>query len=147
MLLATCSAANDNAMTPAPPTSGSPERSRILSRAPVQEYWFDEGCFIAEWFNDPADPMASVVRARVLPGTRTAWHRLAGVTERYVILAGRGTVEAGELPPTPVSAGDVVTIAPGDAQRIRNDGAEDLVFLAVCTPRFTPECYSRSGDD
>lgn len=122
-------------------------QSRILSRPPTQEYWFDEGCFIAEWFNEPGDPMASVVRARVLPGTQTAWHRLAGVTERYVILAGHGTVEVGALPATEVSAGDVIYIAPGDAQRIRNDGAEDLVFLAVCTPRFTPGCYSRCDND
>ena len=121
----------------------APKQSRVLNRAAAQEYWFDEGCYIAEWFNEPGDPLTSVVRARVLPGTRTAWHRLTGVTERYVILAGQGVVEVGDLPATPVSAGDVVYIAPGAAQRIANDGTADLVFLAICTPRFTPDCYSR----
>ncbi|MGH1361139.1 MAG: cupin domain-containing protein [Burkholderiaceae bacterium] len=127
-----------------PPACGV---SRIVSRQPPQEYWFDEGCYIAEWFNDESEPETSVVRARVLPGTQTAWHRLSGVTERYVILAGDGFVEITDLPGSPVSAGDIVHIAPGDAQRIRNDGPEELVFLAICTPRFTVECYSRLDED
>jgi mannose-6-phosphate isomerase-like protein (cupin superfamily) len=27
------------------------------------------------------------------------------------------------------------------AQRVTNTGEEDLVFLAICTPRFRPENY------
>jgi len=26
-------------------------------------------------------------------------------------------------------------------QRISNIGTNDLIFLAICNPRFTPECY------
>ena len=83
----------------------------------------------------------SVARARVLPGSTTRWHRLHGITERYVIQAGHGTVEVQDLPPTRVGPGAVVIIAPGAAQRIHNEGSEDLIFLAVCTPRFVPDCY------
>ncbi|HQV16296.1 MAG TPA: hypothetical protein PK620_15390, partial [Denitromonas sp.] len=41
-----------------------------------------------------------------------------------------------------VVAGDTVVIAPGQRQRIRNPGAVDLLFLAVCTPRFVPSAYT-----
>ncbi len=105
------------------------------------EYWFAEGCFILECLNHPAEPAVSVARARVLPGSTTRWHRLHGITERYVIQAGHGTVEVQDLPPTRVGPGAVVIIAPGAAQRIHNEGSEDLIFLAVCTPRFVPDCY------
>ena len=40
-----------------------------------------------------------------------------------------------------LAAGDVVVIPAGCPQQIRNDGEDDLVFLAICTPRFVPECY------
>ena len=112
----------------------------------ASEYWFAEGCFILEWMNCDAEPAVSVARARVLPGTSTKWHRLRGVTERYVILAGHGVVQVEGLAPCRVGPGAMVVIAPGDAQCIRNDGAMDLVFMVVCTPRFVPDCYQPAND-
>jgi mannose-6-phosphate isomerase-like protein (cupin superfamily) len=35
----------------------------------------------------------------------------------------------------------VVIIPPHCWQRITNNGAEDLIFLAICSPRFLPENY------
>jgi len=52
-------------------------------------------------------------------------------------------VEVGNLAPTPVAPGAVVVIPPGVRQRITSTGPEDLIFLAVCTPRFTPERYEQ----
>jgi len=103
---------------------------------PEAEYFFEEGCYILELLNDPADPDASVARARVPPGTTTRWHRLRGTAERYVILEGEGIVSIGDHPPVKVRSGDAVLIAPMTRQRIHNTGATDLVFLAICTPRF-----------
>jgi len=40
-----------------------------------------------------------------------------------------------------VGANDVVLIPPGTRQRITNMGDGDLVFLALCTPRFRVEAY------
>jgi len=105
------------------------------------EYFFAEGCYIIESSNAEEDPALSIARARVEPGRTTRWHFLEGTTERYVILAGEGDVEVGELPPTRVRPGDVVIIPPGEQQRIHNPGAEDLVFLALCTPRFEKSAY------
>ena len=105
------------------------------------EFHISEGCFITEWSNTPDDPAVSIARARVPPGVTTRWHRLAAITERYVILEGAGRVYVGTNPPHDVGPGDVVRIAPACAQRISNTGAQDLVFLAICTPRFIPQAY------
>jgi mannose-6-phosphate isomerase-like protein (cupin superfamily) len=107
-----------------------------------QEYLFDaEGCYITELSNSPADPAVSIAKARVEPNVTTTWHRLTGVTERYCILEGNGVVEVGDEAPKNVSVGDVVIIPPMTRQRISNIGQTDLIFLAICSPRFTPECY------
>ncbi|MBN8280043.1 MAG: cupin domain-containing protein [Gammaproteobacteria bacterium] len=116
-------------------------RPFIRHHRPGAEYWFPEGCFIDELQNDPADPGLSIARARVPPGGTTAWHRLAGTTERYLIVSGRGRVEVGDLPPREVGPDDVVVIPPGCRQRITNTGTGDLVFLALCTPRFEASAY------
>ena len=106
-----------------------------------EEYYFEEGCFILELSNIEADPACSIARARVEPGQTTRWHRLTGITERYVILEGKGLVEIDHGEGRRVAPGDVVIIRPGQDQRITNTGAEDLIFLAICTPRFVPEAY------
>jgi mannose-6-phosphate isomerase-like protein (cupin superfamily) len=83
----------------------------------------------------------SIARARVETSVTTRWHRLRGIAERYVIIEGLGRVEVGDLPATDVGPGDVVLIPPGCRQRIANIGSTDLVFLAICSPRFVPEAY------
>lgn len=113
----------------------------IAHNRSTTEYFFDEGCHITEWWNSPDDTQASIARARVEPGVTTKRHRLNGVTERYVILEGQGRVEVGTLAPEAVGPGDVVVIPPGTPQRIANTGGSDLVFLAICTPRFTAAVY------
>ena len=108
---------------------------------PSKEFLTHENCFILEVSNDGGDPDVSIARARVGPGVTTAWHRLDGIVERYVIVRGKGRVEVGDLPPTIVSDGDVVRIPANVAQRITNVGDEDLIFLCICTPRFVQSAY------
>lgn len=114
---------------------------------PAAEFYTAEKCYIVELSNTPDDPELSIARARVAPGVTTRWHRVVGTAERYVILEGRGGVEVGNLTPQTVSAGDVVLIPPSCRQRITNVGPGDLVFLAICTPRFRPEAYEDIDDD
>jgi mannose-6-phosphate isomerase-like protein (cupin superfamily) len=111
-----------------------------------KEFYTDEGCFITELSNTPDDPDASIARARVAPGKTTRWHRLEGTVERYYILSGRGSVEVGELSPRNVNPGDVVLIPPMCRQRISNIGGDDLIFLAICTPRYKNEAYEDIED-
>lgn len=106
-----------------------------------REYYFVEGCFINELCNDAAHPDVSIARARVTPGITTQWHRLTATTERYVILEGSGEVEIADFAPKQVAIGDVVVIPPSIRQRIKNTGDRDLVFLAVCSPRFQEKNY------
>jgi mannose-6-phosphate isomerase-like protein (cupin superfamily) len=107
----------------------------------VKEFWFEEGCFITELSNRPDDPAVSIARARVPRGVTTRWHRVRDTVERYVILEGRGRAEVGESPPREVGPGDVVVVPSSCRQRIANIGDNDLVFLAICTPRFEQQAY------
>lgn len=116
-------------------------REEIRVMIAESEFYTAEGCFINELSNSEADPEASIARARVRPGVTTRRHRLHGITERYVVLSGEGRMEAGSLAPQTVSAGDVVLIPPGCRQRITCVSEEDLIFLAVCTPRFRADAY------
>jgi len=108
---------------------------------PSREYLTAERCRILELSNSADDAAVSIARARVEPGVTTRWHRLTGIVERYVILDGVGSVEVGDLAAATVTAGDVVWIPAGERQRIRNAGPTDLVFLAICTPRYVESAY------
>jgi mannose-6-phosphate isomerase-like protein (cupin superfamily) len=121
-------------LSPAPPGQG-------LDPGEAGEYWFEEGCHILELLNDPADPDLSIARARVPAGGTTRWHRLRDTVERYLVQSGQGLVEVGTAAPRRVGVGDVVLIPAGERQRIHNPGPDDLVFLALCTPRFETANY------
>jgi len=130
---------------------------RIHRGTSAKETWFQEGCWIQEWSNDPNDPECSIARARVPAGARTRWHRLHDTTERYVVLQGQGRVDVtleAEFDPaldpkmarTEIGPGDVVVIPAGAGQRVAAHD-EELVFLAVCTPRFDPARYEDIDPD
>ncbi len=106
-----------------------------------KEFYTAEKCFITELSNTPDDPDVSIARARVKPGVTTRWHRLKGITERYFIIGGKGLVEIGDLPPQEVNAGDIMLIPPMCRQRIANTGSDDLIFLAICSPRYMQDAY------
>ncbi len=105
------------------------------------EFYTAEKCYITELSNTLEDPDLSIARARVAPGITTSWHRLRDTIERYVILEGSGLMEVGSLAAQQLKPGDVVLIPAMCRQRIANNGNQDLIFLAICTPRFAPEVY------
>ena len=113
----------------------------IKKQALSEEFHTPEKCYITELSNTQNDPDASIARARVEPGVTTRWHRLKNISERYCIISGQGQVEVGQLPPQQVNTGDTVLIPPMCRQRITNTGSSDLIFLAICTPRFVDEAY------
>lgn len=105
------------------------------------EFWTDERCFITELLNEPGYPEVSLARTRVEPGVTTQNHALS-VHEVYVIESGTGLMSLGDDEPFPVGPGSVVTIPQQTSQCIQNTGADDLIFLCVCTPRFLQDCYT-----
>ena len=116
-------------------------RAEINKADKASEFATDERCNIVEVANDDGDELVSIARARVEPGVTTAWHALDGISERYIIVAGRGRAEVGDLQPVDVAPGDVVRIPAGVRQRIVNVGDQDLVFYAVCSPPFRNDRY------
>jgi mannose-6-phosphate isomerase-like protein (cupin superfamily) len=107
-----------------------------------KEFFTNERCHILEMLNNhKSDKPFSIARARVESGVTTVWHRLNGILEFYYILEGRGFMEIGEDPGFAVKQNDIVQIEPGMAQRIKNIGDEDLIFLVICNPPFTDDNY------
>lgn len=113
----------------------------IKRHDPADEYYFEEGCHISETSNSADDEAVSIARARVEAGQQTKWHYLENTSERYVILSGCGRVEVGTDPARDITNGDVVIIPANTRQRIKNTGENDLLFLAICSPRFQKKNY------
>ena len=116
-------------------------KAEVLKGAAKDEFEIGERCRILEVANDSGDEFVSISRAKVGVGGVTAWHRLKGVAERYLIVSGKGRVELGAQAPVEVYEGDVVRIPPGVPQRIANIGTCDLLFYCICTPPFRQDCY------
>ena len=91
--------------------------------------------------NSAEQPEVSLARTRVEPGVTTELHSLS-VSEWYILEAGEGLMHVADSDPFVVRPGDVITIGMHAAQQITNTGKSDLVFLCVCVPRFSPECYT-----
>ena len=106
-----------------------------------EEFMTPEGCSILESWNNDDDPAVSIARARVKPGVTTKLHRVDGLAERYLIIAGSALVTIGDREAERVAPGDVVVIPPGISQKAMNDGQVDLIFYCICTPRFSQEAY------
>lgn len=105
------------------------------------EVWTSERCFISEIVNDDAWPAFSLARCRVEPEVTTELHALS-VLEFYVVEQGRGRMRVGDDPPFNIGPGDTVMIPRDTAQSVANTGDTDLVFLCLCTPRFSLDCYT-----
>jgi mannose-6-phosphate isomerase-like protein (cupin superfamily) len=105
-----------------------------------REFFIEEECYINELSNSENDNETSIAKARVKPGVSTHWHKLEGITERYIIIEGEGTVEIGEIKQK-VGPYDAVIIPPNCRQRITNNGKNDLIFLIICSLRFISNAY------
>jgi mannose-6-phosphate isomerase-like protein (cupin superfamily) len=73
------------------------------------------------------------------PNTSSLKHYHPTTEESYYILAGTGRIILDDESRT-VSAGDAVAIPVNAVHQILNDTEENLVFLAVCAPPWTPDC-------
>ena len=123
-----------------------PSMPRIIQNGQTPEYYFQERCHIAELLNSSDCPGVSIARARVEPGVTTVLHIVRGADEMYYILSGQGEVEIGGEIIGTMHPGDLVRIPADTPQRIANTGSEDLVFLAICAPRFEEGKYEEVGE-
>jgi len=114
---------------------------RYIESNEAEEFQTEERCHILELLNDQTDRTFSIARARVEPDITTAWHRLKDTAESYYIIEGQGRMQIGEDFIKDVKKGDVIKIPKNTAQRIKNIGIEDLIFLCFCVPAFGAENY------
>lgn len=106
------------------------------------EFFTGERCHIVELLNAKISPEQSIARARVEPGITTTWHLLRDTSEVYLILKGEGRLELNDGDEAfELKVGDTFRIPPTTAQRIKNTGDVDLIFLCICCPAFTEDIY------
>jgi mannose-6-phosphate isomerase-like protein (cupin superfamily) len=80
----------------------------------------------------------SLAKIVIPPGKASRKHYHPVAEESYFILSGTARMEmAGEV--STLTAGDSVMIPPPQVHQIANAGTDDLVFLAVCVPAWTPD--------
>jgi len=73
------------------------------------------------------------------PGKAALKHYHPVAEESYFILSGEGRIVLdGEE--RMVAAGDAIAIPVNAVHQIFNDAQENLVFLAICAPPWTPDC-------
>ena len=114
--------------------------SDLIRSSECPEYYFEERCYIRELLNGESEPGVSIAQARVEAGVTTVLHSVKS-TEVYYIISGTGRAEVGGHF-YDVNPGDLIHITAEKPQRITNTGTNDLIFLAICAPRFTPENYT-----
>ena len=116
-------------------------QAETVHPAETSEFPTDELCRILELWNREEDDAVSVARARVEPGVKTRPHSVENTVERYLVFSGSALVHVEGLDPTRAKRGDFFLIPEGAVQWVENDGPEDFVFYAICTPRFRQEAY------
>ena len=122
------------------------EFAGLFKPGSLEPLYTPERLHVVEHMNSALCEAVSLAECRVAPGVTTQLHSLT-IAERYVVQRGQGLMELNGGEPFPVGPQDCVAIPPGASQRIRNVGVDELVFLCVCTPRFSPESYVVLEDD
>ncbi|MEL7219956.1 MAG: cupin domain-containing protein [Bacteroidota bacterium] len=116
-------------------------KNHVFPTDTTKEYFTEEQCHIIEIFNNETPASFSLARARVEIDVQTKLHALDGIDEAYYILQGEGEMELEGKGISTVKPGDFIWIPKGQAQRIKNTGTSDLIFLCVCSPKFREENY------
>jgi len=80
----------------------------------------------------------SVAEITIPPGGTAMPHFHKKTEETYLILSGVATLKIQEEKLVLV-AGEAVLIEPGEIHQIKNNGKENLVFIAVCVPAWQPD--------
>jgi NAD(P)-dependent dehydrogenase (short-subunit alcohol dehydrogenase family)/quercetin dioxygenase-like cupin family protein len=119
----------------------------VVHAGDVEPFRFDEGIEVQELLNRPSLKAASLATVSVPPGGTTALHRLRGVMELQLVVAGIGEWYLGDGAPIRAGPGDLVVIPKDMAQSTRNLTRKPLVLACFCTPRFDPKTvYEALGE-
>lgn len=120
--------------------AAAPAPDWYIPAGETAEFWTSERCHITELLNSEKSPGVSLAIARIEPGVQTQLHSLTDVEEVYVVRSGRGIIEIDGVEQV-LEAGDQALVPASAAQRITNNGTDDLHCYCLCRPRFRPQCY------
>jgi len=81
----------------------------------------------------------SLAKITIPKGKASLKHYHPIVEESYFILSGKARIVL-DNQESIISAGDGVAVTPKTIHQIFNVGEENLIFIAVCSPPWTPEC-------
>lgn len=115
--------------------------AQVFHNDPNSEYFTRENCFITEILNTKDYTQVSIAQARIEPGVSTEPHVLRCLDEIYYVLSGEGRATVNQKS-FDLKPGTTLLIPRGSIQSAVNTGEEDLVFLCICSPRFSEENYS-----
>jgi len=87
--------------------------------------------------NDRVQIGYSIAHAYVKPNESSLPHRLTG-SEVYHIIAGEGIIHIDEENEV-IRQGDTIYVPPGCLQFVENTGKENLTFICIVEPAWTPE--------
>jgi len=112
----------------------------ILNRDEAEAFITKDGSEIREIISpaNSAIERQSLAEAIVHPGESTFLHIHKSSEEIYYILEGEGLMFVGDEQSI-VKKGDAIANLPGVSHKIKNTGDVPLVFLCICTPRYTHE--------
>lgn len=80
----------------------------------------------------------SLAEITIPPGNASSQHFHKFSEESYLILSGEATLDIdGQV--FKLNPGEAVLIEPHEIHQISNQTDEDLVFIAVCVPAWSPE--------
>ena len=113
----------------------------IKNTSQLKPFESAHGEVVYEYMGNAAGGTSQHSLAQILlpPGKSALKHYHPVAEESYYILSGEGRVVLDGKEKI-VSAGDAVAIPVNVVHQIFNDSAENLVFLAVCAPPWTPDC-------
>lgn len=113
----------------------------IKSTQSVPQFVAGDATIIRELLHPKQDEPAlnySLAHATLEVGTTSTPHLLKTSSEVYYMLSGKGLVQVGETTQE-VAAGDIVFIAAGERQFIKNIGSHPLEFLCIVSPPWQLE--------
>jgi len=80
----------------------------------------------------------SLAEITILPGNASSRHYHKFSEESYLILSGEATLDINDRVFT-LKPEEAVLIEPLEIHQISNQSAEELVFIAVCVPAWSPD--------
>ncbi len=87
--------------------------------------------------NDPIKLGYSIAHAYIKPSKSSLPHQLSG-SEVYHFIAGKGVIHIDEKSQA-IQQGDTIYVPPGSLQFVENTGKENLIFICIVEPAWTPE--------